>query len=918
MKMKKTASQRIWLAGFLMLATTAAVIACSWSLVTDRSVRFNSFRSGRGFYRLPPLPIMYDPATGKELSVQEVDVESDENIDLAWDDAEPKPDPVEEVWNDLQSTIDRADLTTTRELLGKFLDKSKFRNNREGDEEINQKRRSSAYDMLDAMTALSQGSKAAHVQAYVAARKAYYDSSESHPSDEARADRNLQDNWAYLAAAELYRTGDKKAAKDAFAGHLAKFRKSEKRESAAYMVAKLTMESSYSFGQTGCGIEPNSSDPVEKCQDAAWAQAVEQFQRFMLEFPKSRYSADARGWLAYLYRRGGERAKALAEYYRLLGSPNDLSARLEAKKSLQMIGHDYDDETLDKVEDLIRDDIDASMAYAYHRIYNHATDFTYVDRTNIWFYRTGANDDEAKLVQEMHRKGDHELERVARFATSMMRKYPTARVGAGFVLRVAEAQLESKNFSDARPLARKALELGLDGDLKAQALWVVGSCEHAQKNLHAARSTFEKLITEFPQSKHTDGARRLLAMVAEDRGDLETALEFYLALNYKYDVAYYVDVLMPTDRLAKFIKAHPNLPNGNKLLYALGLRFMRDNRWNEARETLAKVTAEQALDPYAYVDYEAEKRFAKENGWGFGQSNDVKMEWVMQDLKTIDTLENMEHAVDLAPDDEAKAEALYQLASFQFGSDDLLFYNPAAWEGMRSDLLEQLQTGGNMRLPDEATAILRHSQSHEGLARAIPIYIEIASRHPNTRAAKDALYSAAVAHERLSDLNNYWRTIYGRRLFAGPRMVTYADVRSAYPRYQLPRGTDGWEPATRTVNGGPGWEPKPTRIPRETKEHRVRRLLNELSGKLSETVLPSVNLNINAFIAGYVGAIKSAIYGLVVGIGLWSLVLVGISVDWRRQVRRLISFANGGPPVTFDMPDETPQSESRVEKFIEQ
>jgi outer membrane protein assembly factor BamD (BamD/ComL family) len=617
-----------------------------------------------------------------------------------------------------------------------------------------------------------------------------------------------------------------------------------------------------------------------------------------------------------LYRRGGARVGALAEYYRLLGSPNDLSARLEAKKSLQMIGHDYDDGTLDKVENLIADDVNASMAYAYHRIYNHATDFTYVDRSNIWLYTTGANDDEAKLVEELHRKGDHELERVARFATSMMRKYPGARVGAGFVLRVAEAQLESKNFIDALAMARKALAMGLDGDLTAQALWVIGSCEHAQKNLNAARSTFEELITEFPGSKHAEAARRLLAMVAEDRGDLETALEYYLALNYKYDVAYYVDVLMPTDRLAKFIKERPNLSNGNKLLYSLGLRYMRDNRWNEARETLAHVTSEQALDPYSY-DYEAEKRFAKENGWGYGQSNNVKTEWVMQDLKTIDTLENMEHAIDLAPDDESKAEAMYQLASFQFGADDLLFYNPAAWEGMRSDLLEQLQTGGNMRLPDEAASILRHSQSHERLARAIPIYIEIANRYPNTRAAKDALYSAAVAHERLSGASNYWRTIYGRGLFAGPRMVTYADVRSAYPHYQLPRGTNGWEPATRTVNGGQGWAAKPTPIPRETKEHRVRRLLNELSSKLSETVLPSVNGKIGAGIAGYVGAIKSAIYGLVVGIGLWSLVLVGISVDWRRQIGRLISFAYGGPPVTFEKPDEIPQSESRVEKFIE-
>src|SRR4029453_13044741 len=90
------------------------------------------------------------------------------------------------------------------------------------------------------------------------------------------------------------------------------------------------------------------------------------------------------GWLAYLFRRGGERAKALAEYYRLLGNPTDLAVRLEAKKSLEMIGHQYDDATLDEVEKLISDDANAAMAYAYHRIYNQAIDLTYLNPERFW------------------------------------------------------------------------------------------------------------------------------------------------------------------------------------------------------------------------------------------------------------------------------------------------------------------------------------------------------------------------------------------------------------------------------------------------------------------------------------------------------------------------------------------------------
>jgi hypothetical protein len=95
------------------------------------------------------------------------------------------------------------------------------------------------------------------------------------------------------------------------------------------------------------------------------------------------------------------------------------------------------------------------------------------------------------------------------------------------------------------------------------------------------------------------------------------------------------------------------------------------------------------------------------------------------------------------------------------------------------------------------------------------------------------LYTAAVCHERLSNYNPYWREIYQNGLHASDRMVTYADVQATYPNYQLPQGTYGWEPSTRTVNGGPGWAaaPKPPR--RLTKRERVRVLLNAFNERLT-------------------------------------------------------------------------------------
>ena len=207
-------------------------------------------------------------------------------------------------------------------------------------------------------------------------------------------------------------------------------------------------------------------------------------------------------------------------------------------------------------------------------------------------------------------------------------------------------------------------------------------------------------------------------MVAEDQDDLETALEQYLELGYDYDVAYFVDVLMPTDRLAKFVEKHGKSPQIDKLQYALGIRYMRENRWNEARTILRRVQTTFAPS-VSDSDNSDKYLFAKEPDWDC-RSPLIKTSWVMQDLKTIDVLEGLEQAVESANGDEAKAEALYQLASYQFDANSLLFYDPAAWQGQRFELLSQLDSSESLRLPNESQLIFEYSQSHETMARSDP------------------------------------------------------------------------------------------------------------------------------------------------------------------------------------------------------
>ncbi len=834
----KTRLTRILILSFAAVSTA---IGCGWSFLTDSSVRFNSLRTGRGFYRLTPLPVEYDPVTKRERSTIEVekyfDVESENEAVATRPNGHNDPD---ETWSAILSAIEQGKLAGLETILDKFLSQTQYKSYWDGSGEnglSRQERRNTVFDLKDSFTALAQGSTEKAVAEYLSARLAL--ESSPHESESrftsSLVDGNLRDNWEYLRAAVLYRTGKKDEALAAFQSHDKRFPRSEKNESVLYMIAKLTMER---------GDKVAAECPDEKCEIAEWEQSIGEFRKLMRRYPNGRYLLDARGWIAHLYRHVDKTAESLAEYYRLLGNGSDRQWRLEAKKSLQILGHEYDDATLDRVEELIAAEPEAALAYAYHRIYNHAVDLTYVEYSNWCCYgddKWSQRNEETDRVKKEQDKGRHELQRIVKFATAMLKLHGHSLASGDFMLRLAQANLELENFRDANLFAGQALAAGVSGDSRAHALWVKGSVEHREGRLSSAKATFLQLIREFPDDKLTEGSRRLLAMTAEDQDNLEFALDIYFDLKYEQDIAYFVDVLLPTDRLASYVSRPTGSDHFNTLLYSLGVRYMREGRWEEARNTLSRVRTEKGTDHYLEYPRGETWFFPKEPAWFYGEPDKgkIKTSWVVQDLKTIDIIQHYEKRVEGAQNDEAKAEAMYQLASAYFESDDLAFYNPAMWDGGRVGSLNSLQFSSHTRLPNETRTILEHLHLHEGWAKSIPIYEEIVARYPDSKVARDALYTLAVAHERLEGRNSVWSAIYERGLFAGPRIVTYQDVRNIYPDYQLPRGTYGWKPSTRTVNGGPGWSAKPKALPKLTREQRAVRKLehwaNDYGPTISET-----------------------------------------------------------------------------------
>jgi TolA-binding protein len=286
------------------IVTTA--VGCAWSYVNEHSARFTGYSSPGDFTRLPPLPVKLD-ARRKASSYPRIH-DGDEGAEYEADERRLKE--MNEVWDQASEAEARGDFAQTGRLLREYLHRSDaMENDGRYNAEETQKRRNSAFDRLDAMTALGQGVKPSALATYLAARRRFDLTTESTKAYVARAMLEdaprppaLADNVAYLRAAILYHENIADEAAKAFHEVAAKYPHSEKREAALYMNAvslmRLHCPPGYYRGNNDGG-----------CEDAKAAR--EAFRRVLREYPHGRYAPDARGWLAHLSLRTGDRNQML-------------------------------------------------------------------------------------------------------------------------------------------------------------------------------------------------------------------------------------------------------------------------------------------------------------------------------------------------------------------------------------------------------------------------------------------------------------------------------------------------------------------------------------------------------------------------------------------------------------------------------
>lgn len=766
---------RLGLAGFVL---TVAVIGCTSYLIDDHSVRF-AWKNYREAGLLPPLKPYPQPKTVHRWYSNEF-----------GDDIEPAPTSGTVAdWKSVRDAVERNEPAAARPALKRIL----------ADFNEEQKNRNAAIDLEDALSALGQGCPKEKVAAYFQNRLSWLEEKEvqapplpDHPA--------LRDNVAYFEAAKLYRDEEFKAAADAFGEIATKFPGSEKREAALFMNALATLKTFSESGNAPSSFEKEREKVVFK-PDGPLARAKAGFERVRREYPRGRFQEDARGWLAYLNCLAGKDAEALIEYYRLLASDNP-KIRREALVSLSIHRPRVPETDMVFVERTLAREPAAAFQYAYHELFN----FTPYLLENEYF--------DPRRAEEMDRKRKLEteqaqaLKRVIAFARQMIDSGDSR-----FRLRLAMGQLVVGERRAALENARRSLRVGLPDAERHRALWVAGAAALRLDRRREAFDFFSQLITAKPEARLEESARRQLAMVAEELGDFNTALEQYFAMDYWLDAAYLIDVLMPPEQIQTFLSAHPNHPKTDALNYSIGIRYLRSGKYAEARAALGRVKT--------WLDYSSRAYWGEGNPCPkcdtfdskFRPFRHVQTSWVTSDFQTIQDLERLEGNIRAAGTDEARAEAMYQLAGYLYSGCGLNFYNPALWCGFRAEALNQTSRGDHFKRPNEEELLWSYSHEHESVARSLAIFLEVSDSFPKTKASPDALYSAVIAQQRLENFNGYWRSMVENGRIPGPRKVTFRDVRRTYPKYIFPRDTDGWEPMTRTVNGHAAWPPKPKPVP---------------------------------------------------------------------------------------------------------
>lgn len=507
---------------------------------------------------------------------------------------------------------------------------------------------------------------------------------------------------------------------------------SRRREAALIMVPRSLLHSSVPDGtiQSWVGKSLPGGSALQRSRAA--------LQTLLHDYPQTRFRPAALAWLARAGYLEGRRVAALKTYLRQYATFSSAADRESAAASIRFVTERLSRKEAGELRNDLQRHGEVLGDYLAFRL-EHGDD--------------PDNDLPGLAALTAH-------------APDPVRRTWPARVLA----RLAELAYLRGRYCDAVAWATRALvrDAGAGSDL---ARYVRSAACRRLGRYREAEAGFTRLLRRNPQSYLCGAARENLALLYERQGRLGLALDQYLALGYREDMAYALDVRMTTGQVASYLRSHPACRERDLLVYSLGIRQLRDNQLTQALATLSRLpdkTVRQSMGD-KHDDY----------FWWPSIYNRVR-----DPRRTARDLAGLERAITVAKSPETRAAAMYAKASYLYRHRDLLFYNAALWRGGRNvDFGFFWNT--DIATPGDVEAVRAHHFSHECLYRARALCLVIARRYPGTAVAPKALYRAACASDYLADFNGWWRKEAGRQRLEDSAVQLMTRVYRQYPRDPL-------------------------------------------------------------------------------------------------------------------------------------
>lgn len=692
-------------AGFAALAVGTAIWACGGGEYLN-TVHFNTAEPD---YGSPPLPVQI----GAWELYQSRPVTWDGKMpDVDWEqqakDEEALANRIKALDTSLATRIRDAKfgeaLTTVRTLIAEI---DKAPSSFYAVQEV-----SPLASLTDQKEVLESGAPRAAVSAYLAARHAY-DKDAKAPIEKSlealvrdQAAGAVRAHAAYLLASRVYDTGKYGDAAKRFKAVADTYPSSPRAEAALIMAIRCWLRSPLQADEF---VWVDSPLP----QAGAAREARAALDLFDKRYPKSRFRFDAAGWRARCDYVEGKIPAAIAGYLAQGALAKDDDQRINNLSSIRVAMKKLKGAAASELGAMLRKDPWLVPAYVNYRM----------------FYTETSPGDLTSLAQ---------------LAEAALKEDPKTKFAPELMARLAQIEYGLKKWDQAADWATRAL--AASGAIQGQdlALYVRAGAKNKLKDSDGALSDYLELEKRFPKSSLLGVTLENLALLHEARKSWVGALLAYHRLGYSDDWAYLVDVRLTIADLEKVVADNPIPSRKSELQYALAMRLIREDRYDEASALLEKLSSS---DVAKFGDLRDPSSYA----WFGPEGTDL----LANPRDTVRDLKELQKKID-ASTGAAQADAMYAKASYFYSKRNLLLYNPSLWQGGRASIFAAWNTA--IQTPDDVSQIRKHMAEHECLAHTRRICLDIVAKHPKSPVAAKALYRAACSARRLADFNYWWRS----------------------------------------------------------------------------------------------------------------------------------------------------------------